>query len=140
MYQDCEGLMNEILVGKFRSMKFLFGNWLNDDLDVEIAWPMVDNERKSVLETNYLLLRLWAGPAGCHFGCSDRVADVGGARERRSTTGQGLLRQEGPPTYAILSRNSVLSRFTHFLKGFHRAPNGNHPAFLEHSTTAILLS
>ena len=52
-------------------MKFLFGNWLNDDLDVERAWPMVDNERKSVLETNHLLLRLWAGPAGCHFGCSD---------------------------------------------------------------------
>ena len=58
-------------------MKFLFGNWLNDDLDVERAWPMVDNERKSVLETNYLLLRLWAGPAGCHFGCSDDDDDDG---------------------------------------------------------------
>ena len=69
-----------------------------------------------------------------------RVADVGGARERRSTTGQGLLRQEGPPTYAILSRNSVLSRFTRFLKGFCRALNESHPAFVEHSTKAILLS
>ena len=47
-----------------------------------------------------------------------RVADVGGAQERRSTKGQGLLRKEGPPTYAILSRNSVLARFTRFLKGF----------------------
>ena len=69
-----------------------------------------------------------------------RVADVGGARERRSTTGQGLQRQEGPPTYAILLRNSVLSRFTRFLKGFCRALNESHPAFVEHSTKAILLS
>ena len=30
-----------------------------------------------------------------------RVADVDGAQERRSTKGQGLLRKEGPPTYAI---------------------------------------
>ena len=58
-----------------------------------------------------------------------RVADVGGAQERRSTKGQGLLRKEGPPTYAILSRNLILSRFTHFLKGFHRALNKSHPAF-----------
>ena len=47
-----------------------------------------------------------------------RVADVEGAQERRSTKGQGLLRKEGPPTYAILSRNLVLSQFTRFLKGF----------------------
>ena len=52
-----------------------------------------------------------------------RVAEVEGARERRSPKGQGLLRKEGPPTYAILSRNLVLSRFTRFLKGFHRAFN-----------------
>ena len=39
---------------------------------------------------------------------SDRVAEVEGARERRSPQGQGLLRKEGPPTYAILSRNLVL--------------------------------
>ena len=58
----------------------------------------------------------------------------------RGTTGQGLLRHEGPPTYAILSRNSVLSRFMRFLKGFRRALNESHPAFVEHSTKAILLS
>ena len=89
-----------------------------------------------------------------------RVADVGGARERRSTKGKGLLRKEGPPTYGILSRNLVLSRFTRFLKGFHRALNEshpafnfqrklscfliafneNHPAFVELSTKVILLS
>ena len=54
---------------------------------------------------------------------ASRVAEVEGARERRSPKGQGLLRKEGPPTYAILSRNLVLSRFTRFLKGFHRAFN-----------------
>ena len=34
-----------------------------------------------------------------------RVAEVARAREQRSPKGQGLLRKEGPPTYAILSRN-----------------------------------
>ena len=58
-----------------------------------------------------------------------RVADVEGAQERRSTKGQGLLQKEGPPTYAILSQNLVLSRFTRFLKGFHKALNESHPAF-----------
>ena len=58
-----------------------------------------------------------------------RVADV-----------EGLLRKEGPPTYAILSRNLVMSRFTHFFKGFHRAFNKSHPAFEELSMKAILLS
>ena len=70
----------------------------------------------------------------------DRVAHVARARERRSPKGQGLLRKEGPPTYAILSRNLVLSRFSHFLKGFYRAFNKSHPAFKELSTKAILLS
>ena len=69
-----------------------------------------------------------------------RVAEVARAREQRSPKGQGLLRKEGPPTYAIVSRNLVLSRFTRFLKGFHRAFNESHPAFLELSTKAILLS
>ena len=32
-----------------------------------------------------------------------RVAEVARAREQRSPKGQGLLRKEGPPTYAILS-------------------------------------
>ena len=49
-------------------------------------------------------------------------------------------RKEGPPTYAILSRNLVLSRFTPFLKGFHRAFNKSHPAFIELSMKAILFS
>ena len=39
-----------------------------------------------------------------------RVAEVGGPRDRRSTKGSST--KEGPPTYSILSRNSVLSRFT----------------------------
>ena len=74
-----------------------------------------------------------------------RVAEVEGAQERRSPKGQGLLRKEGPPTYAILSQNLVLSRFTRFLKGFHRAFNESYPAFIEPvfvelSTKAILLS
>ena len=41
-----------------------------------------------------------------------RVTEVEGARERRSPKGQGLLRKEGPPTYAILSRNLVWKAFT----------------------------
>ena len=60
-------------------------------------------------------------------GVSHRVADVEGPRERRSPKGQGLLRKEGPPKYAILSQNLVLSRFTRFLKGFHRTFNESHP-------------
>ena len=44
------------------------------------------------------------------------------------------------PEDPILSRNLVLSRFTPFLKGFHRAFNESHPAFIELSTKAILLS
>ena len=50
---------------------------------------------------------------------------VGGTRERRSLKGQGLLRKEGPLTYAIFLR------FTRFLKGFHRAFYKNHPALGE---------
>ena len=55
------------------------------------------------------------------------MAEVGGPRDRRSPKGQGLLRKEGPPTYAILSRNSVLSRFTRFMNGHHRAFYESHP-------------
>ena len=65
---------------------------------------------------------------------------VARAHERRSPKSQALLRKEGPPTYAILSQNLVLSRFTRFLKGFHRAFNESHPAFVEFSKKAILLS
>ena len=57
-----------------------------------------------------------------------RVAGVEGAQERRSPKGQGLLRKEGPPTYAILWQKLVLSRFTLFLKGFRRAFHESHPA------------
>ena len=59
-------------------------------------------------------------------------------RERRSPKGQGLLRKEGPPTNANLLRNLVLSQFTPFLKGFHRALNESHPAFIELSMKVIL--
>ena len=70
-----------------------------------------------------------------------RVAEVARAREQRSPKGQGLLRKEGAPTYAILSpRNLVLSQFTRFLKGFHRAFNESHPAFVAFSKKAFLLS
>ena len=75
---------------------------------------------------------------GVGLGC-DRVADVEGARERRSPKGQGLLLKEGPPTYAILSRKLVLLQFMRFLKGFRRTLNKSHPAFVEHSTKVILL-
>ena len=61
-------------------------------------------------------------------------------RERRSLKGDGLLRKGGPPTYATLSRNLVLSGFTRFLKDFRRALNKSQPAFIEHSTKVILLS
>ena len=67
------------------------------------------------------------------------MADVEGAQERRSTKGQGLLRKEGHPTYAILSRNLVLSRFTGFLKGHHRAFYESHPALGVFSLKVSLL-
>ena len=54
-------------------------------------------------------------------------------RERRSPKGQGLIRKEGPPTYAILLRNLVLSQFT-------RNERHPDPAFVELSTKAILFS
>ena len=71
------------------------------------------------------------------FGC--RVADVGGPRDRRSPKGQGLLRKEGPPTYAILSRNLVLLWFTCFLNGHHRAFYKSHPTLGVFSTKVSLL-
>ena len=49
-------------------------------------------------------------------------------RERRSPKGQSLLRKEGPQTYAILLRNLVLSRFTLFVNGHHRAFYESHPS------------
>ena len=78
--------------------------------------------RRAVLGLGWLW-QLRFGPPSEREGMMTRVAEVEGARERRSPKGQGLLRKEGPPTYAILSRNLVLSRFTRFLKGFHRAFN-----------------
>ena len=71
-----------------------------------------------------------------NVGCNEcgRVADVEGPRDRRSPKGQGLLRKEGPPTYAILSRNLVLSRFTRFLNGHHRAFYESHPTLGVFST------
>ena len=78
-----------------------------------------------------------------------RVAGVGGLQDRRSTKGQGLLQKEGPPTYAILSRHLVLSRFTLFERlslssigkssCFRRALNESHPAFVELSMKVILI-
>ena len=67
-----------------------------------------------------------------------RVADVEEPHNRRCTKGQGLLRKDGPPTYAILSRNLVLSQFTRFLKGHHsRAFYESHPALGVFSTIVI---
>ena len=68
-----------------------------------------------------------------------RVAEVARACEQRSPKGQGLLRKEGPPTYAILSRNLELSRFTLLLKGHHRAFYKSHPALGVFSTKVSLL-
>ena len=70
---------------------------------------------------------------------SHNVAQVARAHERRSPKDQGLLRKEGPPTYAILSQNLVLSRFTRFLKGHHRAFYESHPALGVFSTKVSLL-
>ena len=52
---------------------------------------------------------------------SSRVADVELPQYRRYPKGQGLLRKEGPPTYAILSQNLTSSQFTRFMNGHHRA-------------------
>ena len=65
--------------------------------------------------------------------CS-RVADVEGPRDRRSPKGQGFLRKEGPPKYAILLQNLVLSRFTRFMNGHHRAFYESHPTLGVFST------
>ena len=67
------------------------------------------------------------------------MADVEGTLERRSLKGQGLLRKEGPTTYAILSRNLILSQLTRFLKGHHRAFYESHPALGVFSTKLSLL-
>ena len=66
------------------------------------------------------------------------MADVEGPRNRRFVKGQCLLRMEGPPTYAILSRNLVLSQFTRFLIGHHRAFYESHPSLGELSTKFTL--
>ena len=63
-----------------------------------------------------------------------RVADVGGPRDRRSPKGQSLLRKEGPPTYAILSQNLILSRFPRLMNGHHRAFYKSHPTLGVFST------
>ena len=68
-----------------------------------------------------------------------RVADVEGPRDQRSTKVQGLLRKEGPPTYAILLQNLVLLQFMRFLKGHHRAFCESHPTFGVFSTKVSLL-
>ena len=68
-----------------------------------------------------------------------RVADVEVPQYRRCTKGQDLLRKEGPPTYDILSRNLVLSRFTRFLKRHHKAFYESHPALGVFSTKVNLL-
>ena len=59
--------------------------------------------------------------------------------DQRSPEGQGLLRKEGPPTYAILSQRLVLSQFARFLKCFHRAFNKSHPALGKLKTKVSLL-
>ena len=68
------------------------------------------------------------------------MADVGGPRDRRSPKGQGLLRKEGPPTYAILSQNLVLSQFTRFMHGHHRAFYKSHPTLGVLSTKVSYVS
>ena len=71
------------------------------------------------------------GWAGKYRICSveeNRVADVEGPRDRRYPKGQGLLRKEGPPTYAILSR------LTCFMNGRHRAFYESHPSLGVFST------
>ena len=60
---------------------------------------------------------------------SIRVPDVPDARWKVRV----FYERKGPPTYAILSR------FTRFLNGFHRAFNESHDAFVELSTKDILI-
>ena len=73
------------------------------------------------------------------WGYLRRVADVEEPHNRRCTKGQGFLRKDGPPTYDILSQKYVLSRFTRFLKGHHRAFYESHPALGVFSTSVSLL-
>ena len=68
-----------------------------------------------------------------------RVADVEEPHNWRCTKGQGLLRNGGHQTYAILSQNYVLSRFTRFMNGHHRAFYENHPTLGVFSTNVSLL-
>ena len=75
----------------------------------------------------------------CHICHGYRVADVGEPRERWCTKGQGLLRKEGHPTYAILFQNLVSSRLTRFLRGHHGALYKSHPALGVFSTKVSLL-
>ena len=63
-----------------------------------------------------------------------RVADVEVPQYWRCKKSQVLLQKEGPPTYAILSRNLVLSRFTRFMNGHHRAFYESHPTLGVFST------
>ena len=88
--------------------------------------------RKAALHHKHLFIRMYS--IYLH-----RVADVERPRDQRFLKVQGLLRKEGPPTYVILSRNLVLSRFTRFLKGFHRAFYESHPALGELSTKVNVL-
>ena len=71
----------------------------------------------------------------------NKVPDVEEEQERRFTKGPSLLRKEGPPTFAILSRNLVLSRFDWLSQSFERKTscfrrgfNESHHTFWELST------
>ena len=88
------------------------------------------------------ILSVWwlVNLSACQF---KSVATVQGAR-CCATGGHRKVRvfyeRKDPPKYTILSRNLVLSQFKRLLKGFHRASNESHPAFVELWTKAILLS
>ena len=92
---------------------------------------MPDAQRTQAIDSVYGVISLDMGDLLRSVPCvTVRVAEVGGTWKRRSPKRQSLLREERPPTYVILSRNLVLSRFTRFLEGFRRAFNESHPAIV----------
>ena len=104
---------------QYASLLHVWSYWTTDDVR-----PCKSKENLSGWRRSALILRRRKADS-----YHSRVADVEGTRERRSPKGRGLLRKEGPQTYASLSRNLVLSRFTRFLNCHHRAFYKSHPTF-----------
>ena len=83
---------------------------------------------------NEYLVQMMSCPSDIFSKQGGRCWDTALLQYRRYPKGQGLLRKEGPPTYPILSQNLVLSRFTRFMNGHHRALYESHPTLGVFST------